>query len=96
MTQERPFTMGFKDAMMYGIDYRDYKKVRELPKGIELTAVAGVWGDYSNLRCLFVTEDGDRICRTVFNRLKYWVPEIERYGKEIGVCEKFLTKDIID
>ena len=88
--------MGFKDAMMYGIDYRDYKKVRELPKGIELTAVAGVWGDYSNLRCLFVTEDGDRICRTVFNRLKYWVPEIERYGKEIGVCEKFLTKDIID
>lgn len=89
MTQGRQFTMGFKDAIMHGIDYRDYEKVQELPKGVELTAIAGVWGDYSNLRCLFVTVDGDRICRTVFNRLKYWVPEIERHGKEIEVGEVF-------
>lgn len=82
--------MGFKDAMMYGIDYREYEKVRELPMGIELTAVAGVWGDYSNLRCLFMTSDGDKICRTVFNRLKYWVPEIERHGKEVQAGEIFL------
>lgn len=84
--------MGFKQALQYGIDYRDYEKVRELPKGVELTAVAGIWGDYSNLRCLFITADGERICRTVFNRLKYWVPEIERHGKEIEVGETFTTK----
>ena len=91
MTQDRPFTMGFKQALQYEIDYRDFEKVRELPKGIELTAIAGVWGGYSNLRCLFVTADGNRICRTVFNRLKYWVPEIERHGKEIVVGERFIV-----
>lgn len=93
MTQDRPFTMGFKDAMMYGIDYRDYEKIRELPKGIELTAVAGIWGNYSNLRCLFVTAGGDRICRTVFHGSKYWVPEIERFGKEIEVGECFSIEE---
>lgn len=86
--------MGFKQALQYGIDYRDYEKVRELPKDVELTAIAGVWGDYSNLRCLFVTAEGDRICRTVFNRLKYWVPEIERHGKEIVADETFFISKL--
>lgn len=54
----RPYTMGFKDALMYGIDYRDYEKVSTLPAGVYLAAIAGVWGDYSNIRCLFMTEDG--------------------------------------
>lgn len=90
MTANRPFTMGFKEALKNGMDYRDYKKVRELPKNIELTAVAGVWGDHCDLRCLFVTANGDRVCRTVFNRLKYWVPEIEKHGKEIQVDSVFL------
>lgn len=88
----RSFYLGFKDAMLHGIDYRDYRKVRELPEGRTLTAVAGIWGDYSDMRILFVDPDNDeRICRTVFAGTDYYVPEIDRKGRDIAIDEKFQT-----
>ena len=53
-------------------------------------------GDYSNLRCLFVTKSGDQFCRTVFNRLNYLVPEIGIYGKEIQVEAIFALDSSLD
>jgi len=88
----RSFYLGFKDAMLHGIDYREYPKLRELPKGRTLTAVAGVWGDYSDMRILFVDVDsGERMCRTVFNGTDYYVPEIGRKGRDIAIDEQFKT-----
>ena len=62
--------MSFAQARDIGIDYRDYQKVDCLPSGIALTAIAGVWGDYVNIRCLF--EDGEGIytefTRWIMNR----------------------------
>ncbi len=48
------YTLGFRQALGYGIDYRDYKKVDRLPEGIPLLAIAGIWGNYSDIRCLFI------------------------------------------
>lgn len=96
MTQVQPFTMGFKDAMAQGIDYRDFEKVRALPTGIELTAIAGVWGNYSDLRCLFISESGKQICRTVWSRTKYYIPELEKHGKDIKIGECFVVPKTTD
>jgi hypothetical protein len=59
------FTMSFAQARDIGIDYRDFQKVNCLPEGIQLTAVAGVWGDYQNIRCLFVDENGNQYMRNI-------------------------------
>ncbi|MBI1494377.1 hypothetical protein [Halocynthiibacter styelae] len=59
------FTMSFREAMDLGIDYRDYDKVDRLPQGILLTAVAGIWGDFQNIRCLFVDRKGNRYLRNI-------------------------------
>lgn len=86
----RPYTMGFKDALMYGIDYRDYEKVSTLPTGVPLVAVAGVWGDYANIRCLFMTEDGRGYLRNISWRGgQYIIRELEVNAKEIEVGRIF-------
>ena len=92
MQQEQPFTLGFRDAMAQGIDYRHFEKVRALPEAIELTAVAGIWGNYSDLRCLFTCSDGTQICRTVWSRSKYFIPELQIHGKEIRVGQRFTVQ----
>lgn len=85
------FTLGFKDAREIGVDYRDYVKVRKLPEGITLTAVLGVWGDYSDLRVLFTANDSKQYCRTVFHGTKYYIPELDVFGKDIEIGQAFKT-----
>jgi hypothetical protein len=84
------FTMGFKDALAHGIDYRDYEPVSKLPAGINLIAVAGVWGDYSNIRCLFQDEDGKGYLRNIRQAGgQYKIQELGVNAKEIKVGDVF-------
>jgi len=91
MTEQ--FTYSFKQAMDAGFDYRDFERVKCLPSGCRLTAIAGVWGSYQDIRCLFESEDGDKYCRTVYHRSNYLIPEIEAYAKEIVAGEVFTPKE---
>lgn len=89
---DRPFTMGFKDAMQYGIDYRQYEKVSRLPAGVPLMAIAGVWGDYANIRCLFADEAGNRYLRSISGRAgQYVIRELGLNAKQIGAGEVFVV-----
>ncbi|WP_407977628.1 hypothetical protein ACJKIH_24590 (plasmid) [Brucella pseudogrignonensis] len=88
------FTMGFKDALAHGIDYRDYKPVSKLPADINLIAVAGVWGDYSNIRCLFQDENGEGYLRNIrASGGQYIIQELGANAKEINVGSRFLIDD---
>lgn len=90
----RPYTMGFKDALRYGLDYRDYEKVSTLPTGVYLAAIAGIWGDYSNIRCLFMTEDGKGYLRNISGRGgQYIIRELGVNAKEIKVGAVFKVVD---
>lgn len=78
--------MGFKDAITYGIDYRDYEKVSVLPSNVKLLAVAGIWGDYSNIRCLFHDEHGKKYMRNIKGSSgNYIIKELCVNAKEIKV-----------
>lgn len=80
------FTLGFRQALEYGIDYRDYEKVDRLPEGIPLMAVAGVWGDYSDIRCLFIDQTGKAYRRHLTGRAgQYIIRELDLNAKEIGM-----------
>ncbi len=59
------FTMSFRQALDFGIDYRDFEKVRCLPQGVPLIAIAGVWGEYSDIRCLFLDAEGNGYMRYI-------------------------------
>ncbi|NOC46999.1 hypothetical protein [Ruegeria sp. HKCCD7559] len=59
------FTMSFHQALDLGIDYRDFEKVRRLPKGVPLIAIAGVWGEYGDIRCLFMDTEGKGYLRYI-------------------------------
>ena len=83
------FTFSYKQAIEAGIDYRDFKRVRTLPRDIKLTAVAGIWGDYQDIRCLFTSDAGDKYCRTVYHRAEYYIPEISVYAKNISPDDVF-------
>lgn len=86
------FTMGFKDALVHGVDYREYKTVSKLPSGINLSAIAGVWGDYSNIRCLFQDENGNGYLRNIRGAAgQYIINELGVNAKEIKVGEIFIT-----
>jgi len=91
---DRPFTMSFKDAMMYGIDYRDYEKVNRLPAGVPLMAIAGVWGNYADIRCLFVDEAGNRYLRSINGRAgEYIIRELAMNAKELKTGTVLEVKD---
>jgi hypothetical protein len=79
------FTMSYHQARDYGVDYRDFEKVKCLPEGVPLVAIAGVWGDNQNIRCLFM--DADR---------KGYMRNIRRWSngyviRELGLDAKELT-----
>ncbi|WP_298851606.1 hypothetical protein [uncultured Ruegeria sp.] len=59
------FTMSFRQALDFGIDYRDFENVRCLPKDVLLIAIAGVWGEYSDIRCLFMDAEGNGYLRNI-------------------------------
>ncbi len=82
------FTMSFRQAKEYGIDYRDFEKVDQLPPEVPLVAVAGVWGRYQNIMCLFETGLGKRYLRNIYQRKNgYVIPELGRCAKTISTEE---------
>jgi len=86
------FTMSFAQARDIGIDYRDYQKVDCLPSCTPVTAIAGVWGDNVNIRCLFEDDDGNRYLRNIrrWGDAGYIVKELELDAKEIQVGQIFV------
>ncbi|MEP2758541.1 hypothetical protein [Roseobacter sp.] len=83
--------MSFAQARDIGIDYRDYQKVDCLPSGVRVTAIAGVWGDYVNIRCLFEDADDNRYLRNIrrWGDAGYFVKELDVDAKQILVGEVF-------
>ena len=82
------FTMGYHQARDYGIDYRSFKKVDLLPEGVPLIAIAGVWGDYQNIRCLFVDAVGNGYMRNIRKRRDgYLIRELGVDARELKVGE---------
>ena len=87
------FTMSFAQARDIGIDYRDYQKVDCLPSGVPVTAIAGVWGGYVNIRCLFEDVAGDRYLRNIqrWGDAGYIVKELGMDAKAILVGQVYLA-----
>ncbi|UTH47967.1 hypothetical protein KBW81_14935 [Loktanella salsilacus] len=85
------FTMSFAQARDICIDYRDYQKVDCLPSGIAITAIAGVWGDNVNIRCLFEDGDGNRYLRNIrrWGDAGYIVKELGLDAKDIKAGQTF-------
>lgn len=80
------FTLGFRQALDHGIDYRDFEKVDRLTSGIPLMAIAGIWGDYSDIRCLFIDQTGQTYRRHIHGRAgQYIIRELDLNAKELGV-----------
>jgi len=78
------FTMQYEQFLQLGYTWSKIRKVRSLPKGEDLKAIAGVWGEPALLRCMFEREDGGLLMRT-----GYWSPH--RYLiKELGISGKDL------
>ncbi len=85
------FTMSYHQARDYGIDYRSFARVDCLPEGVPLFAIAGVWGDYQNIRCLFVDAEGNGYMRNVRKRRDgYVIRELGVDAKELKVGENVL------
>ena len=80
---ENGITMGYQASREVGIVIREYEKVSRLPAGIGMKAVAAVWGDRQNLRCLFETDTGERLQRTVYWNGGYLIEELGVSGKEL-------------
>lgn len=85
------YTMSFAQARDIGIDYRDYEKVDCLPSDILVTAIAGVWGDNVNIRCLFEDGEGNRYLRNIrrWGDAGYIVKELNIDAKLIEVGQAF-------
>jgi hypothetical protein len=80
------FTLGFRQAIEYGIDYRGYEKVDRLPEDVPLMAIAGIWGDYSDIRCLFIDQTGKTYRRHLTGRAgQYIIRELDLNAKEMLV-----------
>jgi hypothetical protein len=84
-TDEKPkFTMQYEQFIQLGYTWSKIKKVRSLPKGEDMLAIAGIWGEPALLRCIFERENGELLMRT-----GYWSPH--RYLiKELGLTGKDL------
>ncbi len=91
-THHERFTMSFRQSCACGIDYREFERVDSLPKGIPLVAIAGVWGDCYNLRCLFMDTDGNQYLRNVFRTKNgYLIPELGVDAKMIKIGQVVLA-----
>ncbi|CUJ97607.1 hypothetical protein RUE5091_01825 [Ruegeria denitrificans] len=91
-THHERFTMSFRQSCACGIDYREFERVDSLPIGIPLVAIAGVWGDCYNLRCLFMDTDGNQYLRNVFRTKNgYLIPELGVDAKMIKIGQVVLA-----
>ncbi|MBD3664913.1 hypothetical protein [Sulfitobacter aestuariivivens] len=88
------FTLGFRQALDHGIDYRDFDKVDRLPKSVPLMAIAGVWGDYNDIRCLFIDQIGKTYRRHITGRAdQYIVRELDLNAKEMEVGQVVVVEN---
>ncbi|WP_204112485.1 hypothetical protein [Shimia biformata] len=86
------FTVGFRQALENGIDYREYDKVNRLPEGIPLMAIAGVWGDYNDIRCLFIDQYGQTYRRHITGSAgQYIIRELDLNAKQIHLGQEFVV-----
>ena len=83
--------MSFAQARDIGIDYRDYQRIACLPSDRPVTAIAGVWGNYVNIRCLFEDAEGNHYLRNIVRRgdAGYVISELDIDAKEIEVGQVF-------
>ncbi len=83
------FTMSYAQSRDYGIDYREFEKVDCLPEAIPLIAIAGVWGDYSNIRCLFIDAERNGYRRHINGRAgEYIIRELDLNAKDLEVGQR--------
>ncbi|MEX0348233.1 MAG: hypothetical protein AB3N15_02330 [Paracoccaceae bacterium] len=89
------FTMSFRQALDFGIDYRDFEKVRCLPKDVPLIAIAGVWGEYSDIRCLFLDKAGRGYMRYIqkWGDRGFLIRELGLDAKEIRIGQVITIQD---
>lgn len=86
------FTMSYGQSRDYGIDYRTFDKVARLPEGVPLMAFAGVWGDYSDIRCLFIDADGNGYRRHISGRGgEYIIRELDLNAKGLQVGQMVMS-----
>ena len=85
------FTMSYHQARDFGIDYREFEKVKRLPEGVCSTAFAGVWGDNRNIRCLFIDAQGQGYMRDIVKRGNggYIIRELRVDARQIEVGRVF-------
>lgn len=84
------FTLSEQQANRYKIDCRDYVTVSSLPENTPLVAVAGVWGRFVNIRCLFRDPDGGRFLRNIRKQEDgYVIRELNIDAKAIEVGQIF-------
>ncbi|MEV8468000.1 hypothetical protein AB0T83_14585 [Fluviibacterium sp. DFM31] len=88
------YTLGFRQALEHGIDYRDYEKADRLPEGVPLMAIAGVWGNYSDIRCLFIDQTGKTYRRHITGRVgQYVIRELELNAQVMEVGQVVVVKN---
>ncbi len=87
--------MSFRQALDYGIDYRTFEKVPCLPKGVPLIAVAGIWGEYSDIRCLFLDSEGKCYLRYIqkWGGKGFLIRELGLDAKEISAGQVVIAND---
>lgn len=56
-----------------------------------MTAIAGVWGDNVNIRCLFEDADGNRYLRYIrrWGDAGYLIKELDLDAKDVDVGQMF-------
>lgn len=88
------FTLSCQQALEYGIDYREFQKVDRLPEGVPLLAVAGVWGGYSDIRCLFIDHRGRTYRRHITGSAgQYVIRELELNAQVMEVGQVVVVKN---
>ncbi|EEX15087.1 hypothetical protein CSE45_0181 [Citreicella sp. SE45] len=59
-----------------------------MPDGVPLMAIAGIWGDYSDIRCLFSDQTGQTYRRHITGRDgRYIIRELDLNAKEVQVVQ---------
>lgn len=84
------FTLSYHQAREHQIDCNDYTAVKTLPENVQFYAVAGVWGKFVNIRCLFKDADGNLYHRNIYKRDEgYMIKELGVDAKAIEVGQVF-------
>ena len=85
-------TFSYRQARDHGIDTRDFETVMELPTGVQLTVICGVWGDRRNLRVLFELKSREVIIRHAFSNHEYTIKEIGRPSRVLEIDVEYIVE----